>query len=292
MESNPGFTHISKPIVVIVGNSTPCQKYYGMKLMNEKYTIIGALLCITALALLPGAVCADDDILFQVSTIDALLQGVFDGFYTFDDLKTHGDFGIGTFDSLDGEMVALDGNYYQIKADGVSYPVQGNMTSPFSTVTYFQADQNITIKNAGNFTELSRQIDEKLPSKNAFFALRIDGTFPYVKTRSVPRQEEPYPRLADAVKNQSVFEFTNVTGTVVGIWAPEFSKGLNVPGYHLHFITADRKAGGHILDLQVDDAEAKVDVTAGFAMELPTKGDFYNVDLTQDLQSEIKKIEN
>jgi len=188
-------------------------------------------------------------------------------------------------------MIALDGDYYQIKADGVAYPVQGNMTSPFSTVTYFETDQIIPIKNAGNFTDLSRQLDEKLPSKNAFFALRIDGTFPYIKTRSVPKQEKPYPRLADATKNQSVFEFTNVTGTVVGVWAPDFSKGLNVPGYHLHFITADRKAGGHILEIKVDEAKAKVDVTAGFAMELPTTGDFYNVDLTQDLQSELETVE-
>jgi len=260
--------------------------------MKGKYTIIGAMLCITALALLPGAVCADDDVLFQVSTIDALLQGVFDGFYSFEDLKTHGDFGIGTFDSLDGEMVALDGDYYQIKADGVAYLVQGNMTTPFSTVTYFQPDQTIAIENAGNFSQLSSQISEKLPSINTFYAIRLDGTLPYVKTRSVPKQEKPYPRLANATKNQSVFEFTNVTGTVVGIWAPEFSKGLNVAGYHLHFITADRKAGGHILDLKVDKAEAKVDITSGFAMQLPTNGDFYNVDLTQDLQSEIKKIEN
>jgi acetolactate decarboxylase len=260
--------------------------------MNGKDIIIGALLCITALALLPGATCADDDILFQVSTIDALLQGVFDGFYSFDDLMTHGDFGIGTFDSLDGEMVALDGEYYQVKADGVAYPVQGNTTTPFSTVTYFQADQTISIEDAGNFSQLSSQIDQKMPSINTFYAIRIDGTFPYVKTRSVPQQEKPYPRLADATKNQSVFEFSNITGTVVGFWAPEFSKGLNVAGYHLHFITADRKAGGHILDLQVDKADAKVDVTSGFAMQLPTTGDFYNIDLTQDLQSEIKKIEN
>jgi acetolactate decarboxylase len=259
--------------------------------MNGKYTIIGALLCLTALALLPGAMCADDDILFQVSTIDALLQGVFDGFYSFDDLKTHGDFGIGTFDSLDGEMIALDGNYYQVKADGVAYPVQGNATTPFSTVTYFQADQTIAIENAINFTQLSSQINEKLPSINMIYAIRIDGTFPYVKTRSVPRQEKPYPRLADATKNQSVFEFYNVTGTVVGLWAPEFTEGFNVPGYHLHFITEDRKAGGHILDLQVDKAKALVDITDGFAMQLPTTGDFYNVDLTQDLQSELEKIE-
>src|SRR5512137_1759949 len=124
--------------------------------MNGKYTIVGALLSVMALALLPGAVGADDDdVLFQVSTIDALLQGVFDGFYSFEDLKTHGDFGIGTFDSLDGEMVALDGNYYQVKADGVAYPVQGNMTTPFSTVTYFQADRTIAVQSAANFSQLS-----------------------------------------------------------------------------------------------------------------------------------------
>jgi acetolactate decarboxylase len=254
--------------------------------------IIGSLLSLAALAMLPGGLCADDDVLFQVSTIDALMQGVFDGVYSFDDLKSHGDFGIGTFDSLDGEMVALDGDYYQVKADGVAYPALGNMTTPFSTVTYFESDQTIAVQNVSNYTMLSSQISEKLPSINTFYALRIDGIFPYVKTRSVPAQQKPYPRLADATKNQSVFEFTNVTGTVVGIWAPEFSKGLNVAGYHLHFITADKKAGGHILDLKVDRAIVKVDITAGFAMELPTTGDFYNVDLSQDLQSELKKIEN
>src|SRR5512137_550144 len=222
--------------------------------MNGKYTIVGALLSVMALALLPGAVGADDDdVLFQVSTIDALLQGVLDGFFTFEDLKTHGDFGIGTFDSLDGEMVALDGEYYQVKDDGVAYPVRDDMTSPFSTVTHFEADQTIAIHNASNFTELSQQLDKQLPSKNAFYALRIDGTFPYVKTRSVPKQEKPYPRLVNATKNKSVFEFNNTKGTIVGIWAPEFSEGLNVPGYHFHYITEDRKAGGHILDLKIND---------------------------------------
>ena len=263
-----------------------------MSKMKRQSMIIVSLLFLAALAMLAGAAGVDDDVLFQVSTIDALMQGVFDGIYSFNDLKTHGDFGIGTFDSLDGEMVALDGDYYQVKANGVAYPVQGNMTTPFSTVTYFEADQTIAVENASNYTMFSKQISEKLPSINTFYALRIDGTFPYIKTRSVPAQEKPYPRLADATKNQSVFEFTNVAGTVVGVWAPEFSKGLNVPGFHLHFITADRKAGGHILDLKIDRADVKVDITPGFAMQLPTTGDFYNVDLSQDLQSELKKIEN
>jgi acetolactate decarboxylase len=259
--------------------------------MKRNFSITWAMLLITALSLLPTAQCTDNDILFQVSTIDALMQGVFDGFFSFGDLKEHGDFGIGTFDSLEGEMIALDGDYYQVKADGVAYPVEDSMTAPFATVTSFETDRTIEVQNASNFTELSRQLDEGLPSRNVFYAIRIDGTFPYVKTRSIPKQEKPYPRLADAAKNQSVFELTNVTGTVVGVWAPDFAKSLNVPGYHLHFITEDRKAGGHILDLAVEQAEAKVDITPEFEMQLPTSGNFYNVDLTQDLQSELEKIE-
>ena len=185
----------------------------------KKNKTITALLSAIFLALLLSGPCLsqDDDVLFQVSTIDALMQGVFDGFYSFNDLMAQGDFGIGTFDALDGEMVALDGEYYQVKADGVAYPVQENMAAPFAAVTRFEVDQTVAVQDAGNFTELARQIDQYLTSRNAFYALRIDGTFPYVQTRSVPRQEEPYPRLADAVKNQSVFDFTNVTGSVVGI---------------------------------------------------------------------------
>ncbi len=259
----------------------------------KKNKTISELLSVIFLALLLSGQCAafEDDVLFQVSTIDALMQGVFDGFYSFDDLMDQGDFGIGTFDALDGEMVALDGEYYQVRADGVAYPVQGDMTAPFAAVTRFEADQTAALENAGNFTELARQIDRHLPSPNAFYALRIDGTFPYVQTRSVPRQEKPYPRLAEAVEDQSVFNLTNVTGSVVGIWSPDFVKGVNVPGYHLHFITEDRKAGGHILEIQVSNATAQVDVTAGFAMQLPSSGDFYNVNLSGDLQEELERIE-
>lgn len=115
---------------------------------------IAALLSAMLLAFLLSGQCLaeDDDVLFQVSTIDALMQGVFDGFYSFNDLMARGDFGIGTFDALDGEMVALDGEYYQVRADGVAYPVQGDMTAPFAAVTRFEADQTAALENASNFT--------------------------------------------------------------------------------------------------------------------------------------------
>jgi len=231
------------------------------------------------------------DVLFQVSTIDALLLSVYDGILPVGDLKEHGDFGIGTFNRLEGEMVVLDGECYQVKVDGVAYLVEDDVTTPFATVTYFSPDETVFIDRAENYTQFGEELEAHFPSMNMFYAVKIDGMFPYVRTRSVPGQEKPYPKLVDVVEDQTVFEFQNVSGTVVGFWSPEFVNGVNVPGYHLHFLTDDRKAGGHILDFQLDDSEVEVDLTPDFFMVLPTEGDFYSVDLTQDLHSELEKVE-
>lgn len=234
---------------------------------------------------------AGNDVLYQVSTLDALLQSVYDGVVSFEELETHGDFGIGTFDGLEGEMLALDGDYYQIKTDGIAYPVSGEMTTPFATVTSFEADENFRLGEPVNLTEFEEYLDSNLPSENLFYAVRVDGNFSYLKARSVPRQEKPYPRLVDAVSTQAVFEFENVSGTLVGFRTPEYVKGVNVPGYHLHFITTDRGAGGHVLDFELEEGDAAVDITRAFFMELPKSGDFYEVELGQDLQAEVETVE-
>jgi len=232
----------------------------------------------------------DRDVLFQVSTIDALLQGVYDGVMNFGELKQQGDFGIGTFEGIDGEMIALDGQYYQVKADGIAYSVNDTMTTPFSTVTYFDKDFDIIV-SAKNFTELSSALDAQIPSKNLFYAIRIDGTFPYVKTRSIPKLSKPYPLLKDAAANQSVFEFKDITGTIVGFYTPESAEGLNVPGYHLHLITDDKQAGGHILDLALNSSVIWLDITPTFNMALPSSGDFIGIDLTKDLNEDLNQVE-
>jgi len=238
-----------------------------------------------------GSSGAGNDILYQVSTIDALLQGVYDGVLSIGELGTHGDFGIGTLDGLDGEMLALDGDYYQIKTDGIAYPVSENVTTPFATVTHFEADENFRLEKPMNLTELEQYLDLNLPSENLFYAVKIDGDFSYLKARSVPKQERPYPKLADAVSKQTVFEYENVSGTLVGFRTPDYVKGINVPGYHLHFITANRSAGGHVLELQLENGTAVLDTTNAFFMELPTSGDFSKVELGQDLKAELEIVE-
>jgi len=265
----------------------------------ESLTSASALL-VAALAVIPTAAVGaspaepefdqDREVLFQVSTIDALLLSVYDGILTIGELKEKGDFGIGTFDKLEGEMLVVDGECYQVKVDGVAYIVPDEATTPFATVTFFDPDETVLIETA-NFSELKEILEASFPSKNVFYAVRIDGTFPYVKTRSVPAQERPYPLLVDVTANQTVFEFEDASGTVVGFWCPEFATGMNVPGYHLHFITDDRKAGGHILDLRVEGAEVALDVTPNIFMALPTAGDFYDVDLSCDLQEDLERVE-
>lgn len=110
--------------------------------------------------------------------------------------------------------------------------------------------------------------------------LRIEGTFAYLKTRSVPRQTEPYPPLLDVLENQPIFEFQNVTGVMVGFRLPGYMEGVNAPGYHFHFLTEDRTAGGHVLECQSQSVTIDIDYTDEWYVVLPEGGAFYEVDFT------------
>jgi acetolactate decarboxylase len=248
----------------------------------------------SAFAKLPRAagVTGDREVLYQVSTIDALLQGVFDGVQPVGEIRKHGDFGIGTFDTLDGEMIMLDGIVYQAKADGHVYRAADSQTTPFATVTSFDRDLATSTNSPMNLTVFSSTMAALLPSGNMVYAVRMHGTFPSMKVRAIPAQHKPYPTLAHAATNQSVYTYSESTGTIVGFYTPVFFNGLNVPGYHLHFISEDRKTGGHILDLIVpENTTVEYDITPSFTMVLPTSGDFTGVDLSQDLSGDLAKIE-
>jgi acetolactate decarboxylase len=248
----------------------------------------------TSFSKLPGTPrsTGDREVLYQVSTIDALMQGVFDGVQPVGEIRKHGDFGIGTFDAIDGEMIVLDGVVYQAKADGHIYLASDSQTSPFATVTYFDRDHAAVTDSVMNLSEFSSAMEDKLPTGNMVYAVRMHGTFPAMKVRAIPAQHKPYPTLANASANQSVYTYSDSTGTVIGFYTPVFFKGINVAGYHLHFISDDRKTGGHVLDLTVpQNTTVEYDITPGFAMALPTSGDFTGVDLSQDLSRDLAKIE-
>ena len=240
-------------------------------------------LCISASAI---------ETLVQISTIDAILGGVYDGVMDFRTLKEYGDFGIGTFDSLDREMVGFNGNFYQVKADGIAYPVSDSMETPFASVTFFNADYEEKLPEGTNYEQLQAILDGALPTSNIFYAIKIEGSFNYMKTRSVLRQEKPYPPLIEVTKDQPIFEFNDVEGTIVGFRCPAYVAGVNVPGYYLHFLTKSKDSGGHVLEFKIGEAVASIDYTSEFLMLLPGEdSDFYEVDLTKDKQEELEKVE-
>ncbi len=231
----------------------------------------------------------DRDVLFQISTINALLEGIYDGEITFEELKHHGDFGLGTFNGLDGEMLMLDGKIYQVKADGKVYTVEDSMKTPFSAVTFFEEDKAFVLDSTLDYKSLEEVMDEILPTENIFYAIKIEGNFKYARTRSVPAQEKPYPPLSEIVKTQPEFEFHNTKGTLVGFRIPEYLNGINVPKYHLHFITENKKGGGHLLECETNNIKICIDYTEKLFVSLPETKEFYDANL--DMEEDLKKVE-
>ena len=237
-------------------------------------------------------ICSQDskDVIYQTSTIAALLEGIYNGNMTFKELKTHGNFGLGTFNNLDGEMIAFDGKFYQVKSDGIVYPVNDSQKTPFAIVTSFIEDFSFnTEKN--DYKKLEKLINQNIPSKNLFYAILITGKFSYIKTRSVPEQSRPYPRLVDASKSQKEFEFKSIKGNLIGFRTPEFANGINISGYHFHFLSDDLTKGGHLLECVIDSCKISLDQKLNVFVQLPNTSDFFNANLSSDKQQEVIKIE-
>ncbi len=248
------------------------------------------LLLVFVLVFCGGCLTNQTDRITQTSTIDALLAGAYDGQMTCRQLLTYGDFGIGTFDKLDGEMTILNGKIYQIKSDGKVYRPAGNVKTPFATVCKFKPDIQFEIQNA-NFKTAESIIDEKIPNQNQFLAVKISGTFKHIKVRSVPAQQKPYPPLAEVAKTQPVFEMNDVTGTIVGFRTPPFIKGLNVPGCHFHFLSNDFTQGGHVLDFELISGDCKIDKCNELLLILPKDDALKDIDLSKDKSEELQKVE-
>jgi len=219
------------------------------------------------------------EVLYQVSTIQALSAGDYDGEASLCRLKKQGDFGIGTFQGLDGEMVVLRGIFYQVKADGRVYPVRRSSGIPFAQLTFFDADKTFFVDRELNYEDLTWYLDKLLSSKNVFYAVKVSGMFKYVKIRSVPKQSQPYPKLDQALKGQKVFEFHDIRGTMIGWRSPQYAEKIGVPGYHMHFISEDKQKGGHVLDCLTGTVKAEFDQTADFYLSLPDNPEFLGLDL-------------
>ncbi len=229
--------------------------------------------------------------LFQVSTLNAIMEGVFAGTMTIGELRRHGNFGVGTFNALDGELIAVDGDYYRLRADGSARLVTDDMRTPFAVVQHFHAETTSDLVGPTAISDLNDRIHSLASSDNYFFGVRVDGRFSRITVRAVPRQTKPYPTLVEATQHQSVFDFEDLDGTMVGFRFPDFSQGINMVGLHLHFISADRLRGGHVLDFVLQSGTLALNHTADFYLELPELADFGAAELANDETDAIRRAE-
>ena len=211
----------------------------------------------------------DRDTLFQIEAFNIFSTGKYDGYMPYSELAEHGDFGIGTVHELDGEMIALNGIFYQIPVDGKPRQIDPSIKAPYATITFFKEDIKKTLKDPVDYFDIQTIIKTLMPTENAIYAIKITGNYLYAETRSVPAQTKPYPIIAEVVKNQSVFILNNVSATAVGFWFPSSMDGVDYVGYHLHLITDDHFAGGHLLNFTVENATIEIDQTNKFNLILP-----------------------
>ena len=260
--------------------------------MNKSSRLSCVALLLLAVSAMIGCPDSGNVTLTQFSTIDALMVGLYDGEFPIQHLKDAGNFGIGTFDHLDGEMLVLDGKVYQARSDGQVIEMPNDAKIPFATVTAFKPDVEAESTSLLDYAGIQKELDSKLPSPNLFYAVRLEGKFAHVKIRSVRRQEPPYRALQEAAKDQAVWEYDNVEGIVIGFKTPELAQRINVPGYHFHFMSKDRQKAGHVLDMSTESVSVAVDTLSTFKMALPNSGPFMDVDLTGDHSAALTVVES
>ena len=231
-------------------------------------------------------------VLFQASTIGALLEGSFDGDLSFAELADHGDLGLGTLNHLDGEMVALDGEFFRADVEGRIHRVGPEDRTPFAVVTRFEptVEESLPVAERSH-EELLACLDELVPAEASSCAIRLDGRFSLVRARSVPRQSPPYRPLTEVVADQHVFELADVEGTMLGFRFPSYAEGIEVGGYHLHFISADRDRGGHVLGSQTGELRVRIDPSDDLHIELPPEVELEDPDLAEETHAAVEAVE-
>jgi len=230
--------------------------------------------------------------IYQTATMEALLDGVYDGDVTIRELLSHGDFGLGTFNGLDGELLMLDSVCYQLRSDGSAEEAEPDELVPFAVVTRFRPQQTLEVTSESDRAAVTALVDEAVGSANLMVAVRIHGDFASVATRTVSKQHTPYPPFTEATRDQAEVTMTDVSGTLGGFRMPQWVQGISVAGYHAHFLDADRARGGHALDYRLLRGTVEVSVCSDLHLSLPRTPQFEAANLTDvDADGAIRRTE-
>ena len=204
---------------------------------------------------------------YQICTAYDLIKGNFEENFLVQDNLKYGNFGLGTFNGLNGEMIIYEGEIYRANYYGELEKVYIEK-SPFTVITDFCSENEFQINNL-NQDEVFDIIKSNFNTNKLIYAIKINGVFSFVNLRSNSKQEKPYPDFSKILKNSNYFTKENINGTLIGFYFPESFEKINPPGFHFHFIDEYNKIGGHVTDFNTTVATIHLNQKTNYNLILP-----------------------
>ena len=233
--------------------------------------------------------------IYQVSTLQALALGYSRAVINVGELLQEGDTGLGTFEDVNGEMIVMEGQCFRADQNGDVTEVSPQTGVPFAAVARLCGEQQFPLVNLPDITSVRTELTRKIEKRfglNSMQVVRIDGVFEKVDARSEAPYRSHHVTLKEVLsRTQKAFLFENIRGSLVGVYFPDYMDGINMPGWHLHFLSGDRSKGGHVFDVSIREGVANVDKITNIFINLPGEAAFDTYALKQDLQDEIKSVE-
>lgn len=238
---------------------------------------------------------ATEQCMYQVSTLQALAMGYNIAVITVEELLRHGDTGLGTFEGVDGEMIVADGVCYRATADGTVTQAPAETGVPFAAVSCLDGRRMFPLEAVPDIETLKNILTLRIEENfglNSMHMVRVDGSFERVCARSETGQLTHHITLKEMLQDkQRDFFFDDTDGTLVCVYYPDYMDGINAPGWHLHFLSADKTRGGHVFDLSLRSGRAEMDKISRIEIQLPNSASFDTYSLKNASQDEIRQVE-
>ncbi len=236
-----------------------------------------------------------DNKMFQVSTLQALAAGYTHGVITVQELEGLGDVGLGTFEGVDGEMILLDGVCYRARQDGTVEKPAPDTGVPFASIASVKGGAAFELEDVHDIEVLKNELTCKLDEAfalNSMYVATVTGTFDSVSARSESAYRADHITLKDMLAiTQREFVFEKLDGTLVCVYHPDYMDGINAPGWHVHFLSADRTQGGHVFGISLARGHAVMHRIDCIEIRLPATPTFDTYSLKETTQEEIAEVE-
>lgn len=232
---------------------------------------------------------------YQVSTLQALALGFSKSVITVGELLQHGNLGLGTFEDVDGEMIVLDGKCYRAQNNGEVVPAENERGVPFASICCFQSHRTETFEKMDTIEQIKEWLTLRIEEEfglNSMYAVRINGEFSRVDARSESGTKAHHVTLKDALSiTQEAFIFENIKGSLVCVYYPDYMDGINTAGWHMHFLSEDKRKGGHVFDISMTRGNASFCKITSLEIRIPDSPAFDTYALKCASKEEIQSVE-